>query len=63
MTLRTLADVCKFIRHVPKAWRELDTWQHVIGKLEEAARGGDVAHASVALVAPPVPTDRHSRQR
>ena len=49
MTLRTLGDMRKFIGHVPKARRELDTWQHVIGKLEEAAAGGDVARASIAL--------------
>ena len=49
MKLKTLADVRAFIGHVPKARRELDTWRHVISKIEEAARGGDVAHAAVAL--------------
>ena len=49
MTLRTLADMRAFLRRVPKARRELDTWQAVTRRLDAAAAGGDVAAASIAL--------------
>jgi hypothetical protein len=49
MTLKTLADVRKFIGHVPKARRELETWQHVTSEIDAAARGGDVKSAAIAL--------------
>lgn len=49
MKLKTLADVRELIRRVPKARRDLSTWQYVIGQVNEAARGGDVASASTAL--------------
>ena len=48
MTL-TLADVRKLMRHLPRATRERDTWRHVADQLAEAARGGDVNDAVVAL--------------
>jgi hypothetical protein len=40
MTLRTLADVQKLIRHLPADVRAKDTWQHVSDELDKAARGG-----------------------
>lgn len=49
MKLKTLADVRELVRHVPKARRDLSTWQHVIAAIDEAAAGGDVTSASVAL--------------
>ena len=45
MKLSTLADVRALMRHLPRATRERDTWRHVA----EAARGGDVNDAVVAL--------------
>jgi len=49
MTLKTLADVRELMRHLPRATRERDTWRHVAEQLAEAARGGDVNDAAVAL--------------
>jgi hypothetical protein len=47
--LSTLADVRELMRHLPRATRERDTWRHVADQLAEAARGGDVNDAVVAL--------------
>jgi hypothetical protein len=47
--LRTLADVRELMRHVPADRRELPTWRHVAAVLDDAANGGDVQDASVAL--------------
>ncbi len=49
MTLRTLADVRKLLRHVPTERRELPTWQHVAAELDKAAAGADVIDVAVAL--------------
>ena len=49
MTLKTLADVRALMRHLPRATRERDTWRHVAEQLAEAARGGDINDAVVAL--------------
>jgi hypothetical protein len=49
MTLRTLADVRKLIRHLPAERRRLPTWQRVAADIEDAARGGDVTGASISL--------------
>jgi hypothetical protein len=49
MTLKTLADARELVRRVPKERRALSTWQHVITSLDDAARGGDVASAAIAL--------------
>jgi hypothetical protein len=47
--LRTLVDVRTLLSHVPAQRRHLDTWRHVAKCLNEAARGGDIASAVVAL--------------
>jgi len=49
MTLRTLADVRAFIGHVPKARRELNTWQIVTRALNEAAAGSEPMAALAPL--------------
>jgi hypothetical protein len=36
MTLRTLADVRKLLKHVPRERRQLSTWQHVESSLSES---------------------------
>ena len=49
-TLRTLADARELVeRHLPAECRELDTWRHVAKCLDDAARGGDIASAVIAL--------------
>jgi hypothetical protein len=50
MTLTTLADIRKLVeRHLPAECRERDTWQHVAAQMNEAARGGDINGAVIAL--------------
>ncbi len=49
MTLRTLADVRKLMRHLPAEHRERPTWRHVAAELEKAAAGADVVDVAVAL--------------
>ena len=49
MTLRTLADVRTLLGHVPAQRRRLDTWRHVAKCLNEAARGGSIEDAVIAL--------------
>ena len=49
MTLRTPADARTLLSHVPAERRHLDTWRHVAKCLNDAARGGDIAGALVAL--------------
>jgi hypothetical protein len=49
ITLRTLADVRSLLSHVPAQRRHLDTWRHVAKCLNDAARGGDIASAVIAL--------------
>jgi hypothetical protein len=49
MTLRTLADVRLLMGHLPDVVRQRYTWQAVETRLDEAAQGGDVAHAVIAL--------------
>lgn len=49
MTLRTLADARSLLGHVPAERRRLDTWRHVAKCIDDAARGGDIAGAVVAL--------------
>jgi hypothetical protein len=49
MTLRTLADVRSLLSHVPAQRRHLDTRRHVAKCLNDAARGGDIAGAVIAL--------------
>ena len=49
-TLRTLADVRELVdRHLPRERRERETWRHVSDQLAQAARGGDIDSAEVAL--------------
>jgi hypothetical protein len=49
MTLATLADVRKLMRHVPKERRALSTWQYVVAELDKAAGGADVGDVAIAL--------------
>ena len=49
MTLKTLADVRKLIRHLPAEHRERPTWRHVAAELEQAAAGADTVDVAVAL--------------
>jgi hypothetical protein len=49
MTLATLADVRTLIEHLPPEYRERPTWRRVATLLADAAGGGDVAEASMAL--------------
>jgi hypothetical protein len=50
MTLTTLADIRELVeRHLPAECRERETWRHVSDQLNEAARGGDVNDAVIAL--------------
>lgn len=47
--LVTLADVRSLMRHLPPETREKHTWRYVASQLEQAANGGDVAGAVIAL--------------
>jgi hypothetical protein len=49
MTLRTLDDVRKLLRHLPADRRQLSTWQHVAVELDKAAVGADPINVAVAL--------------
>jgi hypothetical protein len=50
MTLRTLADVRRLVEHhLPAAYREKPSWQHVAKELEKAARNGNAVEVSAAL--------------
>ena len=49
MTLKTLADVRKLMRHLPAEHRERPTWRHVAAELEQAAAGADTVDVAVAL--------------
>jgi hypothetical protein len=49
MTLRTLADVRKLLRHVPADRRKLPRWQGVANDLKDAAVNGDVSGAAISL--------------
>jgi hypothetical protein len=43
MTLRTLADVRKLLKHVPRERRQLSTWQHVEASLSESPEDAAMA--------------------
>ena len=49
MTLTTLDDVRTLMKHLPAEHRNRPTWQHVAAQIDDAARGGDVDDAVVAL--------------
>jgi hypothetical protein len=50
MTLKTLADVRTFMKHVPVDRRERSTWRYVAVQLQAAADGGiESIEASVTL--------------
>ena len=49
-TLRTLGDVRELMEsRLPPDFRERDTWRHVANRLHQAARGGDINEAVIAL--------------
>ena len=50
MTLTSLADVRVLMeKHLPAECKERETWRHVSYQLAEAARGGDINEAVIAL--------------
>jgi hypothetical protein len=50
MTLTTLAGIRELVeRHLPAECRERETWRHVAAQMNEAARGGDIDGAVIAL--------------
>jgi hypothetical protein len=49
MTLATLDDVRKLLRHLPASFRAKSTWQHVADELDKAAAGGYLIDIDVAL--------------
>jgi hypothetical protein len=49
MTLATLADVRELLRHLPKEYRDRETWRYVATKLNDAARGAPVIDVIVPL--------------
>jgi len=48
-TLRTLGDIRALLKNLPAGRREQSTWRHVADRLNEAARGGDINDAVIAL--------------
>src|SRR5260370_30674889 len=49
VTLKTLADARELMRHLPNGHRQRSTWRHVEAQVADAANGGDVTDALVAL--------------
>jgi len=50
MTLCTLGDVRKLMRHLPAEHRERAAWRHVATELEAAAAGDDTRDVNTALL-------------
>src|SRR5215469_8457957 len=48
-TLRTLGDIRALLKNLPARRREQSTWRHVADRLNNAARGGDINDAVIAL--------------
>ena len=48
-TLRTLGDIRALLKYLPAGRREQSTWRHVADRLNNAARGGDIDDAVIAL--------------
>ena len=48
-TLRTLGDIRALLKNLPAGRREQSTWRHVADRLNNAARGGDIDDAVIAL--------------
>ena len=49
VTLRTLGDIRGPLGHLPADRRQQKTWRHVADRVADAARGGDVNEAVMAL--------------
>ena len=49
MTRKTLADVRELMRHQPVDRRARPTWRRVSADIEDAAGGGDIEGAVIAL--------------
>ena len=49
MTLRTIADVCELLGHLPERCRHKSTWEYVADRLTEAASSGDTQNVAVSL--------------
>ena len=48
-TLRTLGNIRALLGHLPAERRDLNTWRHVADRLNNAARGGNIEDAVIAL--------------
>ena len=48
-TLRTLGDIRGLLGHLPADRRQQKTWRHVADRVADAARGGDINDAVMAL--------------
>lgn len=47
--LETVADVRRFLRHVPASYRAMTTWRYLEGQIDQAETSGDAKDATIAL--------------